>query len=92
MFLKKIIFIFIFILSYQSTQFSKSASFDSKNVSKYFSGIVAFDNKNNSEALNFFNSFKIISDGLIKLDKATIFPLGCFFLQFIFFVFPDSIK
>ena len=56
--LKKIIFIFIFILSYQSTQFSKSASFDSKNVSKYFSGIVAFDNKNNSEALNFFNSSK----------------------------------
>ena len=58
--LKKIIFIFIFILSYQSTQFSKSASFDSKNVSKYFSGIVAFDNKNNSEALNFFNSSKIL--------------------------------
>ena len=58
--LKKIIFIFIFILSYQSTQFSKSASFDTKNVSKYFSGIVAFDNKNNSEALNFFNSSKIL--------------------------------
>ena len=43
--------------------YSKSNSFDefnSKNLSKYFSGIVAFENKNNSKALDFFNSSKIL--------------------------------
>ena len=42
---------------------SQSASFDdfdSRNLSKYFSGIVAFENKNNSKALNFFNTSKIL--------------------------------
>ena len=42
---------------------SKSASFDefnSKNLSKYFSGIVAFENKDNSEALSYFNSSKML--------------------------------
>ena len=42
---------------------SKSNSFseiDSKSLSKYFSGIVAFENKDNSEALRFFNSSKIL--------------------------------
>ena len=33
---------------------------DSKNLSNYFSGIVAFENKNNSKALDFFNSSKIL--------------------------------
>lgn len=48
---------------YQNTLHSKSTSFndfDSKNLSKYFSGIVAFENKNNSVALDFFNSSKIL--------------------------------
>ena len=48
---------------YQNTLYSKSTSFndfDSKNLSKYFSGIVAFENKNNSVALDFFNSSKIL--------------------------------
>ncbi|WP_440921812.1 tetratricopeptide repeat protein [Candidatus Pelagibacter sp.] len=43
--------------------FTESNSFekiDSKNLSKYFSGIVAFGNKKNSEALDFFNSSKIL--------------------------------
>ena len=31
-----------------------------------------------------FNLFKIKSEGLPKLDSATIFPFGCFFLQLIF--------
>ena len=35
-------------------------NFNSKDLSKYFSGIVAFENKNNSDALNFFNSSKIL--------------------------------
>ena len=63
MFKKKITIILISLLLYQSPLLSKSTSFDefnSKNLSKYFSGIVAFENKNNSEALNFFKSTKIL--------------------------------
>ena len=37
--------------------------------------------------MNSFNLFKIISEGLTTLDKATIFPLGCFFSQFNFFIY-----
>ena len=61
--LKNIKFILIVLLFYQNTLFTKSNSFekiDSKNLSKYFSGIVAFGNKKNSEALDFFNSSKIL--------------------------------
>ncbi len=50
-------------LFYQTALYSKSNSFDdlnSKNLSKYFSGIVAFENKDNTEALDFFNSTKIL--------------------------------
>tara|TARA_B100000579_G_scaffold254610_1_gene209569 strand:+ start:3805 stop:5490 length:1686 start_codon:yes stop_codon:yes gene_type:complete len=63
MFLKKIRFIFIILLFYQTPLYSKSGSFkdfDSKYLSKYFSGIVAFENKDNSLALDFFNSSKIL--------------------------------
>ena len=63
MLLKKIKFILILVLFYQTPLFSKSNSFekiDSKNLSKYFSGIVAFGNKKNSEALKFFDSSKIL--------------------------------
>ncbi len=64
MFKKNIIFILI-ILLYQSPLLSKSATFDefnSKNLSKYFSGIIAFENENNSQALDFFNSSRILID------------------------------
>ncbi len=50
------------MILYQNPLLSKSTSFDefnSKNLSKYFSGIVALDN-NKSQALNFFNSSKIL--------------------------------
>ncbi len=60
---KKFKIILILILLYQSPLLSKSNSFDdfsSKNLSKYFSGIVALENKNNSEALSYFNSSKIL--------------------------------
>tara|TARA_B100000900_G_scaffold100982_1_gene83625 strand:- start:3383 stop:5068 length:1686 start_codon:yes stop_codon:yes gene_type:complete len=63
MFIKKKAIIFILVLLYQSPLLSKSDSlgeFNSKNLSKYFSGIVAFENKNNSQALDFFNSSKIL--------------------------------
>jgi len=63
MFVKKIKFILFFFLLYQTPLHSKSTSLDnlnSKNLSKYFSGIVAFENKDNSLALDFFNSSKIL--------------------------------
>tara|TARA_B100001063_G_C16765822_1_gene558572 strand:+ start:673 stop:2358 length:1686 start_codon:yes stop_codon:yes gene_type:complete len=63
MFVKKIKFTFIVFLLYQTTLYSKSNSFsefNSKNLSKYFSGIVAFENKDNAEALDFFSSSKIL--------------------------------
>ena len=65
MFVKNIKFFLVVILLYQNPLHSKSASFndfDSKNLSKYFSGIVAFENKNNLKALNFFNTSKILLD------------------------------
>ena len=61
--LKKIKFILIILLFYQNPLYSKSNSFNdfnSKNLSKYFSGIVAFENEDNSKALNYFNTSKIL--------------------------------
>ena len=69
MFKNKIIIIIFPLLLYQSQLFSKSTSFDeinSKNLSNYFSGIVAFENKDNSIALDFFRSSKILIN---KHDK-----------------------
>tara|TARA_S200000501_G_C20852938_1_gene756485 strand:- start:115 stop:1800 length:1686 start_codon:yes stop_codon:yes gene_type:complete len=63
MLVKKIKFILIILLFYQNPLYSKSNSlnnFTSKNLSKYFSGIVAFENNDNSAALDFFNSSKIL--------------------------------
>ena len=60
---KKITFILVIFLLYQTQSNSKSNSFDNlnfKNLSKYFSGIVAFENNENSIALDFFNSSKIL--------------------------------
>ena len=61
MFSKIFKIILILQLFYQTSSFSKSTSFDnfnSKDLSNYFSGIVAFENKSNSKALKFFNSSK----------------------------------
>ena len=63
MFFKKIIIIFILLIFYQTTSHSKSSSFDDQdfnNLSKYFSGIVALESKNNSLALDYFNSSRIL--------------------------------
>ncbi len=63
MFFKKIKNLLFILLLYQTPLNSKSTSFNdfnSKNLSKYFSGIVAFENKENSVALDFFNSSKIL--------------------------------
>ena len=65
MFKKTFLIIFILQLLYQSHLHSKSTSFeefDSKNLSNYFSGIVAFESKDNSEALKFFSLSKALLD------------------------------
>ena len=61
MFTKKIILILLVFLSYQTQVLSKSTTLnelDAKNLSNYFSGIVAYENKENNIALKFFNSSK----------------------------------
>ena len=65
MFLKKLKFTLVLFLLYQTPLNSKSISFedfDRRNLSKYFSGIVAFNNRENPQALKFFNSTKILTD------------------------------
>ena len=50
-------------LFYQTPVYSKSASFNefnSRDLSNYFSGIIASENKNNSDALKFFNASKVL--------------------------------
>jgi len=78
MFLKKIRFILIITLFYQTPLFSKSPgfnNFNSQNLSKYFSGIVAFENKDNTEALEFFNSSKILIDNHNPYLKRYLYSL-----------------
>ena len=62
--LNKLVKILLIIATfYQTSAYSKSASFNelnSKDLSNYFSGIVAFQNRNNNNALRFFSSSKIL--------------------------------
>ena len=64
--LKKILKLILIIqIFYQSPLYSKSISFedlDSRKLSNYFSGIVAFQNNNNIEALKFFSLSKSLID------------------------------
>ena len=78
MLLKNIKFIILIFLFYQTPVNSKSVSFDdfnSKNLSRYFSGIVAYENKDNSSALNFFNSSKILLNQHDPFLKRYIYSL-----------------
>ena len=78
MLFKKIIFILIIILSYQTPIHPKSknfSDFNSKILSNYFSGIVAFENKENPLALDFFNSSKILLEKHDPYLKRYIFSL-----------------
>ena len=78
MFIKKIKIILIFLILYQNPSYSKSTSFEninSKNLSKYFSGIIAFENKDNTKALDFFNSTKILLDNHEPYFKRYIISL-----------------
>ncbi len=78
MFFKKIKFILILVLFYQTAVYSKSNSFNdfnSKSLSKYFSGIVAFENVDNSKALDFFNSSKSLLNDHDPYLKRYIYSL-----------------
>ena len=53
----------LILLFYQSPLYSKSKTlndFNSRYLSNYLSGIVAYDNQDNSQALKFFKSSKIL--------------------------------
>ena len=53
----------IILIFYQSPLYSKSVTlndFNSRHLSSYFSGIVAYDNSDNSQALKFFRSSKYL--------------------------------
>ena len=73
MYFKILRLIIILLLSYQTSVFSKSNSFDDfdrEDLSNYFSGIVAFENKNISEAFNFFKFSKgLINDHDLFLQR-----------------------
>ena len=63
MFNKLIKLLVIFAIFYQTPVYSKSASFNdlnSRDLSNYFSGIVAFENRDNSDALKFFNASRVL--------------------------------
>ena len=63
MFLKLAKFALIIILSYQTPLYSKSASFNefnSRDLTNYFSGIIAYENRENTDALKFFNASKVL--------------------------------
>ena len=55
--------ILLLVLSYQTPIYSKSTSFNdfnSRDLSNYFSGIIAYENRDNSKALKYFNLSKVL--------------------------------
>ena len=78
MFFNKIKFILILLLLYQTPLYSKSTSFEDFNpgtLSNYFSGIVAFENKDNSKSLDFFNTSKVLLNKHEPYFKRYIYTL-----------------
>ena len=75
---KKIKLILVFIILYQNPLYSKSTSFEdfnSRTLSNYFSGIVAFENKENAKSLNFFNTSKVLLNKHDPYFKRYIYTL-----------------
>tara|TARA_X000000950_G_scaffold4143_1_gene4323 strand:+ start:1063 stop:2739 length:1677 start_codon:yes stop_codon:yes gene_type:complete len=78
MFLKKIKLILIFIILYQNPLYSKSTSFNdfnSRTLSNYFSGVIAFENKDNSKSLDFFNASKVLLNNHKPYFKRYLYSL-----------------
>ena len=59
---KNLIKLLVFLISFYQTQvYSKSTSFNdfnTRDLTNYFSGIIAYENRDNYDALKFFNSSK----------------------------------
>ncbi len=75
---KPIKILVILVLFYQTSVYSKSTSFDdfnSRNLSNYFSGIIAYENKDNIEALKFFSASKILLNKHDKYLKRYVYSL-----------------
>ena len=65
MFNKLIKILVAFVIFYQTPVYSKSASFNdfnSRDLTNYFSGIIAYENKDNTDALKFFNASKVLTN------------------------------
>ena len=63
MFNKLIKILVTLAIFYQTPVYSKSASFkdfNSRDLTNYFSGIIAYENKDNTDALKFFNASKTL--------------------------------
>ena len=63
MFNKLIKILVALVIFYQTPVYSKSASFNdfnSRDLTNYFSGIIAYENKDNTDALKFFNASKVL--------------------------------
>ncbi|MDC1155880.1 hypothetical protein OAS94_00325 [Candidatus Pelagibacter sp.] len=60
MFNKLVKILLTLVIFYQTPAYSKSDSFNEKNLTNYFSGIVAYENKDNTDALKFFNASKTL--------------------------------
>ena len=60
MFNKLVKILLTLVIFYQTPAYSKSASFNEKNLTNYFSGIIAYENKDNTDALKFFNASKTL--------------------------------
>ena len=78
MFSKLIKLLVILGALYQTQAYSKSASFDkfnSRDLTNYFSGIVAFENRDNSDALKFFNTSKILLNKHDQYLKRYVYSL-----------------
>ena len=77
--LKKLLKVLVILgLSYQTSVYSKSNSFNdfnSENLSNYFSGIIAYENKDNIEALKFFSASKILLNKHDKYLKRYVYSL-----------------
>ena len=78
MLIKKIKLILIFVLLYQNPLYSKSTSFNdfnSRTLSNYFSGVIAFENKDNSKSLDFFNASKVLLNNHKPYFKRYLYSL-----------------
>ena len=70
MFNKLIKILVALVIFYQTPVYSKSASFNdfnSRDLTNYFSGIIAYENKDNTDALKFFNASKVLITNMIYI-------------------------